>query len=203
MSDFVSQQLTQLGPVFFYIALWVLIYIETAIVVAFFLPGDTVLFAAGLTIAATDRLNLWVAMIVISTAAIVGDNTAYVLGKKYGEKYISSKKSKAISNFYAKSQTFYAKYGVSTLFLARFYPWLRTLIPFSAGTGHMPYRKFWLANIAGGIVWSFGITSLGYFANELPVLKNSSKGIAGFFVLITIVLAIRNYLKYRSEKTPA
>ena len=85
MSEIIREYFLSISPLVFYILLWVLIYIETALVIAFFLPGDTVLFTAGLVVAVTDQLNIWLTCIVIATAAIVGDHTAYVLGKKYGE----------------------------------------------------------------------------------------------------------------------
>ena len=163
--------------------------------IAFFLPGDTVLFTAGLVVAVTDQLNIWLTCLVIATAAIVGDNTAYVLGKKYGEGYITKKQNNQISKIFVRSQGFYEKYGISTIYLARFYPWFRTLVPFSAGIAKMPYPKFWLANIFGGISWAFGITLLGYLANSISVLKDSSRYVAIFFILLTCALTLKNYLK--------
>ena len=195
MSEIIREYFLSISPLVFYILLWVLIYIETALVIAFFLPGDTVLFTAGLVIAVSDQLNIWLTCIVIATAAIVGDNTAYVLGKKYGEGYISKKQNNQISKIFVRSQGFYEKYGLSTIYLARFYPWFRTLVPFSAGIAKMPYPKFWLANILGGMSWAFGITLLGYLANSISVLKNSSRYVAIFFILLTFALTLKNYLK--------
>ena len=195
MSEIIREYFLSISPLVFYIFLWVLIYIETALVIAFFLPGDTVLFTAGLVVAVTDQLNIWLTCLVIATAAIVGDNTAYVLGKKYGEGYITKKQNNQISKIFVRSQGFYEKYGISTIYLARFYPWFRTLVPFSAGIAKMPYPKFWLANIFGGISWAFGITLLGYLANSISVLKDSSRYVAIFFILLTCALTLKNYLK--------
>lgn len=199
MSDLVQNYLSSITPILFYLVLWVLIYIETALVVAFFMPGDTILFAAGLVVAVSNDLNIWVTCIVISTAAIVGDNTAYILGNKYGISYIEKKKNNRISEIFIKSQNFYSKYGISTIYLARFYPWFRTLVPFSAGVGKMPYSKFWIANILGGLSWSFGITFLGYWANSISALKDSSRYVAAFFVLLTLIITFRNYFKSKNN----
>ena len=195
MSTFFQNYLSSIAPALFYLALWLLIYVETALVIAFFMPGDTILFAAGLVVATTNNLNIWVTCLVIASAAIIGDNTAYVLGRKYGEGYISKKNNNRISNIFVRSQNFYQKYGTSTIYLARFYPWFRTLVPFSAGIGKMPIQKFWVANILGGISWAFGITFLGYLANSISALKDSSRFVAAFFVGITFLLTLRNYLK--------
>ena len=195
MSEIIREYFLSISPVIFYFLLWVLIYIETALVIAFFLPGDTVLFTAGLVVAVSDQLNIWLTCVVIASAAIVGDNTAYVLGKKYGENYISKKRNNQISNIFVRSKGFYEKYGISTIYLARFYPWFRTLVPFSAGIAKMPFSKFWLANIFGGISWAFGITILGYLANSISVLKDSSRYVAIFFILLTFALTLKNYLK--------
>ena len=197
MSEIIREYFLSISPVIFYFLLWVLIYIETALVIAFFLPGDTVLFTAGLVVAVSDQLNIWLTCVVIASAAIVGDNTAYVLGKKYGENYISKKRNNQISNIFVRSKGFYEKYGISTIYLARFYPWFRTLVPFSAGIAKMPFSKFWLANIFGGISWAFGITILGYLANSISVLKDSSRYVAIFFILLTFALTLKNYLKTR------
>jgi membrane-associated protein len=100
----------------------------------------------------------------------------------------------------SKAELFYEKHGISSMFLARFYPWFRTLIPFLAGVSRMNPVKFGVVNILSAISWGFGITYLGYFANSNPQLKDASRYIAAFFIVLSIALAIKNYLSRDSEK---
>jgi membrane-associated protein len=99
----------------------------------------------------------------------------------------------------ARAEDFYAKYGWSAVILARFYPWIRTFMPPIAGIGKMNYYKFLAANALGALLWGVGITLLGYYAVAIPVLKDSSRGIAIFFVVLTIALTLKNYLRTKRD----
>ncbi len=169
------------------------VYIETALIVAFFIPGDTLLFTAGLVVATSTNLNIWLACTVIALAAFLGDQTAYQIGRKYGTTFFARRAS--LAGLLIKGEAFYEKYGFSAIMLSRFYPWFRTLIPFLAGASKMNYLRFVLTNALSSAAWGFGITWLGYGANSIPALKDGSRYIAGIFVLITIVFTISNYLR--------
>ncbi len=174
-----------------------IVFIETGILLAFWMPGDSVLFAAGLLAGSRDDVNILFLIFIIFLAAFMGDQVGYVLGRKYGRSYLERKDSPKINQMVARAENFYEKYGWSAVLLARFYPWIRTFMPPIAGIGKMNYYKFLSANALGALLWGVGITLLGYYATSIPALKGSARVIAVFFVLLTIALAIRNYIRAR------
>jgi membrane-associated protein len=199
IADWVEQYLGASTPFFIYIALGAIIFIETGILVAFFLPGDSILFAAGLVAATRDDTNIVLLITVIFMAAFVGDQFGYVLGRKFGRSYLEKRSSPRIEKMVARAEDFYAKYGWSAVILARFYPWIRTFMPPIAGIGKMNYYKFLAANALGALLWGCGITLLGYYAASIPALKDSSRGIALFFIVLTIAITIKNYLRSKRD----
>jgi membrane-associated protein len=200
MTTFIESQIGGLGPALFYLTLFVIIYLETAVILAFFIPGDTLLFTAGLIVATSTDLNILTTATIVALAAFLGDQTAYRLGRRFGYGYITSKNKNSLNHLLSKAEIFYEKHGISSMFLARFYPWFRTLIPFLAGVSRMNSVKFGVVNLLSAISWGFGITYLGYFANSNPQLKDASRYIAAFFIVLSIALAIKNYLSRDSEK---
>jgi membrane-associated protein len=176
IADWVEQTLNASGPFFIYVLMGAIVFVETGILVAFWLPGDSILFAAGLLAGSRNDVNILFLVFIIFLAAFIGDQVGYVLGRKYG---------------------FYEKYGWSAVILARFYPWIRTFMPPIAGIGKMNYYKFLAANALGALLWGVGITLLGYYAASIPALKGSARGIAIFFVVLTIALGVRNYIRAR------
>jgi membrane-associated protein len=195
MSENIVGLLTDISPILFYLVIFFIVYIETAFIFAFFIPGDTLLFAAGLVVAVATDLNIAVTCILISLAAFLGDQTSYSIGRKYGISYITSRKNPQLDSLLMRAEDFYRRHGGATIFLSRFYPWFRTLAPFLAGVGEMRRRKFVAVNVISAFSWGTGITLLGYFANSIDVLKGSSRYIAAFFICATILLAAKNYLK--------
>lgn len=184
-------------PHIFYSVIFVVVYIETALIFAFFVPGDTLLFTVGLIVATTNDLNILIAAALISCAAFLGDQTAYQLGRKYGVSFFSRKPS--LNLLMSRSEVFYKKYGISAMMLSRFYPWFRTLIPFLAGASKMNFVQFLATNFLSSIAWGFGITFLGYGANSIPELKESSRYLAIFFILLTIVITIKNFYRGKTK----
>lgn len=174
-----------------------IVFVETGILVAFWLPGDSVLFAAGLLAGSRDDVNILFLVFIIFLAAFIGDQVGYVLGRKYGRSYLERRDSEKIRKMVTRAEGFYEKYGWSAVILARFYPWIRTFMPPIAGIGKMNYYKFLAANALGAFLWGVGITLLGYYAASIPALKGSARAIAIFFVLLTIVLGVRNYIRAR------
>lgn len=200
LSSSIDSLFSSLNPSVFYLTLFLIIYLETAVILAFFIPGDTLLFTAGLIVATSANLNILTTATVVALAAFLGDQTAYRLGRRFGYMYITSKNKTSLNGLLSKAELFYEKHGISSMFLARFYPWFRTLIPFLAGVSRMNSVKFGVVNALSAISWSFGITYLGYFANSNPQLKDASRYIAAFFIVLSFALAIKNYLTRDSEK---
>lgn len=199
IADWVEQYLSASTPFFIYLALGFIIFIETGILVAFFLPGDSILFAAGLVAATRDDMNIVFLVTLIFLGAFIGDQVGYVLGRKYGRGYLERHSSPRIDRMVARAENFYEKYGWSAVILARFYPWIRTFMPPIAGVGKMNYYRFLAANALGALLWGVGITSLGYFAASIPALKDSSRYIAAFFIFLTIAITIKNYIRARRD----
>ncbi len=199
IADWVEQYLGASTPFFIYALLGTIVFVETGILIAFFLPGDSILFAAGLVAATRDDTNIVLLICVIFMAAFIGDQFGYVLGRKYGRAYLEQRSSERIAKMVARAEDFYAKYGWSAVILARFYPWIRTFMPPIAGIGKMNYYKFLAANALGALLWGCGITLLGYYAASIPVLKDSSRGIALFFIVLTIFITIKNYLRSKRD----
>ena len=203
ISDWVSHVLDGSTPFLIYLALFSIVFLETGILIAFFLPGDSILFAAGLVAATRSDTNIAILVFFIFLAAFLGDQVGYVLGRKYGRGYLERHSTPRISRMIIRAENFYAKYGWSAVILARFYPWIRTFMPPIAGLGKMNYYKFLAANALGALLWGVGITMLGFYAASIPALKDSSRFIAAFFIILTIVLTLKNYwIARRDRRTP-
>jgi membrane-associated protein len=197
IADWIEQYLSASGPFLIYLAMGLIIFIETGILIAFFLPGDSILFAAGLIAGTRDDVNIVFLIFVIFLGAFIGDQFGYVLGRKYGRSYLERRDTPRIRKMVARAEGFYEKYGWSAVILARFYPWIRTFMPPIAGIAKMNYYKFLAANALGALLWGVGITLLGFYAASIPALKGSARAIAVFFVVLTILLTIRNYIRAR------
>ena len=199
ISEWTKSILIDSSPLWIYSVLFIFVFVETGILIAFFLPGDSVLFAAGLIAAAREDTSIFLLVSVIFIAAFLGDQLGFVLGRHYGRPYLDKRDSPRIKKMILRAEKFYEKYGYSAIILARFYPWIRTIVPPVAGISRMNYYKFLSANALGAFLWGVGITSLGYAAASIAALKESSRYIAAFFILLTIALTIRNYIKARRE----
>jgi membrane-associated protein len=200
ISDWVGNLLDSSTPFFIYLALFLIVFIETGVLIAFFLPGDSILFAAGLVAATRTDTNIVILVFLIFLAAFLGDQVGYVLGRKYGRGYLQRHSTPRIDRMIRRSEDFYDKYGWSAVILARFYPWIRTFMPPIAGLGKMNYYKFLAANALGAALWGVGITTLGFYAASISALKDSSRYIAAFFITLTILLTLRNYWVARRER---
>ena len=195
ISDWVQQYLGSTTPFFIYILIGAIVFIETGILLAFFIPGDSILFAAGFVAATRSDTNIVILISIIVLAAFFGDQVGFVLGRKYGRNYLSRSERPRIQKMIKRAEDFYEKYGWTAVVLARFYPWIRTFMPPIAGLGKMNYYKFLSANIFGAILWGAGITTLGFYAASIPALDGSSKQIAGFFIVLTIAITLKYYIK--------
>ncbi len=182
-----------------YFLLALIVFCETGLVVTPFLPGDSLLFAAGAITAKTGILNIWVLIPLLFCAAILGDNTNYFFGRFLGTRVFTRDYWFIKRAYIAKTQEFYEKYGGRTLVIARFIPIVRTFAPFVAGVGNMGYQRFIGFCLAGGIAWVTGLTLAGYFFGSLPIVKNNFEivvfGIIGISVLPIFIEFLRSRMK--------
>ena len=166
-------ELTQTYGLWIYAILFLIVFCETGLVVTPFLPGDSLLFAAG-AVAALDGMNVHMAAALLLAAAVIGDAANFAVGKYFGEKLFAKPDSRVFKREYLdKTHAFYEKYGGKTIILARFVPIVRTFAPFVAGMGDMHYGRFIRYNIIGALMWVGLLTYAGYFFGELPVVKNN------------------------------
>jgi len=186
-------QLAPIAPFIFYLVVAGIIFVETGLLFGFFLPGDSILFSAGLVAATRSDINIAVLIFLIFLAAFIGDQVGYVLGRKIGRPYLDKRKSPRVQKMIIRSEKFYEKYGWWSVVIARYFPWIRTFVPPIAGTVKMNYYKFLSANALGALLWGVGITSAGYFSGSIPWVKNISYFLAAFFITLSIISGIRNY----------
>jgi membrane-associated protein len=202
MIDFAAsfdEQLSPVAPFLFYVVIAGIIFIETGLLVGFFLPGDSLLFSAGLVAAARDDINIVFLVFSIFLAAFIGDQVGYVLGRKIGRPYLEKHKSKRMIRMLERSERFYARYGWWSVVIARYIPWVRTFVPPIAGTVKMNYYKFLSANALGALLWGVGITLAGYYSGSIPWVKDISYALAAFFISASLLVAFRNYLRDRRD----
>jgi len=158
-----------------YVILFLVIFIETGLVAMPFLPGDSLLFTAGL-FAASGELNLGAVLGLLFVAAVLGDNCNYWIGRKIGLKIFDIKfKGKSIvkREYLTKTEEFFDKNGVKAIIMARFVPFVRTFAPFAAGVGKMEYKKYFLFDILGGFLWIFSLTIAGYLLGEVEWIRKN------------------------------
>jgi membrane-associated protein len=167
-----------------YLILFLIIFAETGFVVTPFLPGDSLLFAAGAIIAKPETdLNLWFMMVLLIAAGFFGDMLNYHVGKYFGYKAFSGKYKFLKKEYLEKTQHFYDKHGGKTIIYARFIPIVRTFAPFVAGVGSMSYARFGSYNIIGAVLWVAGFLLLGYFFGGIPFVENNFP-----VVILTIII---------------
>lgn len=176
--------------------LFLIVFLETGLVVTPFLPGDSLLFVAG-AMAAVGDFNIWLLLSILALAAILGDTVNYSLGKYFGEKVFSKFIKK---EHLEKTQKFFDKYGKKTIILARFVPIVRTFAPFVAGVGKMHYLTFLSFNVIGGLVWVALFTLSGFFFGNLPLVKENLGFIILAIIFVSLLPILFEYLKAKKEK---
>lgn len=191
------------GP-YIYLILFMIIFVETGLVVMPLLPGDSLLFAAG-SFAAMGMLNLWYILILLFIAAVLGDTVNYLVGKNVGLKVLHWKigrrqlvKQKHIDD----THVFFEKHGPKTIIIARFVPIVRTFAPFVAGIGEMNYSRFISYNVIGGFVWIFGLTLLGYWFGNTEFVKNNFETVIFAIIFISVLPIVVSMVKARFSKQP-
>jgi membrane-associated protein len=178
--------------------LFLIIFIETGVVVMPFLPGDSLLFAAG-TFAARGALNVWSLLILLSLAAILGDTVNYWIGHRVGSRAYSGEVKWVKKEHMERTHAFFDKYGGKAIFLARFVPIVRTFAPFVAGISQMNYGFFLRWNVIGGITWVALFTLLGFFFGNIPFVQENFELVIIAIVLISVIPAVVEALKARKD----
>jgi membrane-associated protein len=194
-----DEQLSPVAPFLFYVVIGGIIFVETGLLIGFFLPGDSLLFSAGLVAAARDDINIVFLVVVIFLAAFIGDQVGYVIGRKVGRPYLEKHKSKRMMKMLERSERFYEKYGWWSVVIARYVPWVRTFVPPIAGTVKMNYYKFLSANALGALLWGAGITLAGFYSGSIPWVKDISYALAILFITASLLSALINYLREKRD----
>ena len=183
--------------------MFIIIFLETGLVVTPFLPGDSLLFAAG-AFAALGALDMTWLFVLLSIAAIGGDTVNYWIGAYVGPKVFHKEKVRFLNREYLdRTHQFYEKYGGKTIIIARFVPIIRTFAPFVAGIGSMTYWKFISYNVIGGIAWIVLCTLAGYFFGNLPIVKENFSLVILAIIIISILPGIIEYLRQRTVTATA
>ena len=192
-----DEQFASIAPFVLYLLIGAIVFVETGILFGFFLPGDSILFSAGLVAAAHGEVNIVILVTVIFIAAFFGDQIGFVLGRLVGRPYLEKHNSPRMQKMITRSERFYEQTGWWAVVAARFFPWIRTFVPPIAGASKMNYYKFLSANALGALLWGVGITLAGYYAASLPWVKSWSYAIAAFFITASLVSALVNHLRHR------
>jgi len=180
-----------------------IVFVETGFVVMPFLPGDSLLFAAGV-FAGRGSLNLWILYAVLITAALCGDNLNYWIGRTVGPKVFKSETSRWLNKKHLeRTNAFLEKYGGRAIILARFVPIVRTCMPFVAGVGAMTYRKFLGFSIAAALLWVGICVTAGYWFGGLPFVRDNFEIVVIIIVLISIMPAIIEFMKHKKQTRQA
>lgn len=182
--------------------LFLVIFFETGVVVTPFLPGDSLLFAAG-AIASLGAFNPFLLFGLLFAAAVIGDSLNYSIGNKIGERILASNTRLIKREHIDKTEAFYEKHGGKTIVLARFVPIIRTFAPFVAGIGSMQYRKFAVYNILGAFLWTTIFISLGYFFGNLPIVKDNFSTVIFGIIFISFIPVFYEYGKEMLDRRRA
>lgn len=194
---------TEHGP-WMYAIFFAIIFVETGLIVMPFLPGDSLLFVAG-AIAARGVLNPWILVVLLPVAAIIGDNVNYGVGTLLRSRVRTGKRIPLVKPKHIdRTQAFFTRYGPKAVMLARFVPIVRTMTPFCAGVGAMPYRKFLAYSLAGGFVWVGICVGAGHLFGNIPaVRKNFEFMVLGVIFVSLIPIGVEAFLHHRATKKAA
>jgi membrane-associated protein len=186
-----------------YALLFLIVFLETGLVVTPFLPGDSLLFAAG-AFCALGALEVWPMFFLLTVAAILGDTVNYAIGHYLGPKVFHYPKSRFFNpEHLRKTHAFYEKYGGKTIIIARFVPIVRTFAPFVAGIGAMNYKRFLAYNVLGGALWVLICLFAGYLFGNLPFVKKNFSLVILAIIIVSILPAVFEYLRHRKEAAQA
>jgi len=200
--DVYLNEIIQNYGVWTYGLLFLVIFMETGFVVTPFLPGDSLLFAAG-TFAALGSLNIWLLFVLMFAAAVLGDTVNYWIGHFIGPKVFDTDSRFLKREYLERTQRFYDKHGGKTIVLARFVPIVRTFAPFVAGVGTMHYGRFFSFNLLGGFLWTSLFLFGGYFFGNIPIVRENFEFAIVGIILISVVPMVIEYIRNRRRTVPA
>jgi membrane-associated protein len=182
-----------------------IVFAETGLLVGFFLPGDSLLFTAGLLVAAgTIDTPLWLLALLVFVAAFAGDQTGYLIGRKAGPKVFQRPDSRLFKAEYVdKTYSFFDRYGARTIIIARFVPIVRTFAPVAAGVGKMHYRTFVTYNVVGALLWGVGVTLLGYWLGQIEFVRTYIEPILVLIIALSLIPVAVELLRARSRRRNA
>ena len=183
------------------VALLVVVFVETGLLIGFFLPGDSLLFTAGLLVAeGTFDIPLWVLLVTVPLAAIAGDQVGYTIGRQAGPRVFNRPDSRLFQQeFVDKAYGYFERYGPRTIVLARFVPIVRTFAPVVAGVSRMHYRTFLTYNVVGGVLWGAGVSALGYFLGQVAFVRSNVEIIILAIVGLSVLPILFELLRARRE----
>lgn len=179
-----------------YVILTLIVFCETGLVITPFLPGDSLLFAAG-AFAGLGNLNPWILCASLMGAAMLGDNLNYWIGRYIGPRAFSGQFRFMKKEYLERTQRFFDRHGGRTVVIARFVPIIRTFTPFVAGVGAMPYPRFLAYSVGGGLLWVLGFIWLGYFFGNLPIVRNNFGMVIGAIILISVLPMVVEVVRVR------
>lgn len=182
-----------------YLILFLIIFAETGLVVTPFLPGDSLLFAAG-TFAALGSFDLWLLLVLLIAAAVIGDSVNYWIGARIGERAFSGRVRFLKQEHLERTRAFYARHGGKTIVLARFIPIIRTFAPFVAGVGRMHYPRFLAYNVAGAVLWVSLFVLGGYFFGNIPAVRSNFTLVILAIIALSVVPVIVELLRGRRSE---
>lgn len=198
-NQYIGQFIQEYGN-FIYPILFIIIFCETGLVFLPFLPGDSLIFAAG-TFAAIGKINFWLLIVIIIMSAILGDTVNYEIGKHFGKKILNNKKFKLIkAENLKKAEDLVKQYGGTAVLLARFMPIIRTIVPFVVGMGELHYPKFIKYNAIGGIVWVSLFLTMGYLFGNIKAVQEHFTLIIIAIVILSLLPILITYIKNKLNK---
>lgn len=183
--------------VWIYAILFLIIFVETGLVVMPFLPGDSLLFAAGALAASTGAMNPWVLIILLFIAAVLGDTLNYHIGKYIGPRVFEIESRFINKQHLIKTNHFFEKHGGKTIIFARFIPFARTFAPFVAGASSMNYKFFFTYNIIGAICWVGSFITLGYLFGNMPIVKDNFTHLIFGIIILSVLPGIIGYIRHK------
>ncbi len=198
VDDKLADVIAQYGP-WIYALLFLIVFCETGLVVTPFLPGDSLLFAAGALAASTGKMNVFVLWVILAIAAILGDSVNYSIGKRLGKGIFTDNARILKTSHLRRTEEFYEKHGSKTIILARFVPIVRTFAPFVAGVGNMNYKRFATYNIVGGLLWVTLFLFAGYLFGNIPFVKNNFEIVTIGIVLVSVLPMVFEFWKERQH----
>ena len=185
-----------------YVVLVAIVFVETGLLVGFFLPGDSLLITAGL-VAATGTLNIWWLNVLLAVAAVVGDSVGYAIGWRAGPRLFTRPKSLLFNPAHIeRTRAFYARHGAKTIVIARFVPIVRTFAPVVAGMGQMEYRRFLFYNVAGGVGWVTSMTWAGYLLGQtVPNISDHIHVVVAIVILLSLIPIVVELVRERRRRS--